>query len=91
MDGTRIAIALELEVAGDTLAGRATRENGESKDFAGWLGLVCAIDSLLTGTGADTGAARSAASRTEGSRLARFSAAPRRANVNATEPEGGTL
>jgi FAD/FMN-containing dehydrogenase len=36
VNGTRIAITLELEVTGDALVGRATGEGGETKEFAGW-------------------------------------------------------
>lgn len=90
MIGTRVAITLELEVAGDTLAGRATGQNGESVDFAGWLGLVSAIDALLPGADAEGSNARSAASRTAGNGVAHFSAAPRRVTVSATQQEEET-
>jgi hypothetical protein len=42
------AISLELELAGDSLSGRASDEAGTRREFSGWLGLVSAIEALIT-------------------------------------------
>jgi hypothetical protein len=42
------AISLELELAGDSLSGRASDEAGTQREFSGWLGLVSAIEALIT-------------------------------------------
>jgi hypothetical protein len=42
------AISLELSVDGDSVAGRASDEAGTHKEFSGWLGLVSAIEALIT-------------------------------------------
>ena len=44
------AIRLDLRLDGDALTGRARGNDGAARDFSGWLGLVAAIDSLLTAT-----------------------------------------
>jgi hypothetical protein len=83
-NGTRIAITLELESPGAMLTGRVTGQNGETKDFTGWLGLVAAIDELIAGRcgiPTDSGGA----SRTAGNGLACFSAGPARETVRATK------
>jgi hypothetical protein len=46
-----ISISLELQFAGDTLSGRASRGTGDHKDFTGWIGLVAAIDALAQADG----------------------------------------
>ena len=46
-DGTR-TIRLELTLDGDLPAGSATVCGGPSREFAGWLGLVAAIEAILT-------------------------------------------
>ena len=48
MDDTRDTIRLEIEVAGESLYGRAISEGGLTRDFTGWLGLVAALDTLIT-------------------------------------------
>ena len=45
----RIEISLELQIEDGLLSGRATDGDGASKSFAGWLGLVDAIDALVEG------------------------------------------
>jgi hypothetical protein len=45
MEGTTI-VTLELRIAGDLLVGTASSE-GTALDFAGWVGLVRALDALL--------------------------------------------
>jgi hypothetical protein len=44
-----IVIRLELQLADDSLTGRASDGTGAAKEFVGWLGLVSAIDELLPG------------------------------------------
>jgi hypothetical protein len=41
-----IRVELELEIDGDSLTGRATDGDGTVREFAGWLGLLGAIDVL---------------------------------------------
>jgi hypothetical protein len=47
VDGRSITITLELDVAGESLTGRATDGTGAARTFSGWLGLVGALDGLL--------------------------------------------
>jgi hypothetical protein len=47
MTRTRIVIGLELDRADDSLSGTITRPDGRIVEFAGWLGLVAALDALL--------------------------------------------
>jgi hypothetical protein len=42
-----IEISLDLQLDEGLLSGRATDGDGATKSFAGWLGLVDAIDSLV--------------------------------------------
>jgi hypothetical protein len=42
------AISLDLEVAGDSLSGRASSGEGTEREFSGWLGLMSAIEALIT-------------------------------------------
>jgi hypothetical protein len=44
-----VVIRLELDLADDSLTGRASDGTGAAREFAGWLGLVSAIDALLVG------------------------------------------
>lgn len=41
-------IRMELRLDGDMPTGRASDDSGRVRDFAGWLGLVAAIDELLS-------------------------------------------
>jgi hypothetical protein len=51
MDTKPITLTLELEVAdGGGLTGRATCARGVRREFAGWLGLVAAIDAYVPST-----------------------------------------
>jgi hypothetical protein len=50
VDDRTVVIGLELHLSGDSLTGRATGGTGEVRDFAGWLGLVAAIDALAFDT-----------------------------------------
>ena len=45
---TRTEIRLELALDGDGLAGLAVGAGGEAREFSGRLGLLHAIDELLT-------------------------------------------
>jgi hypothetical protein len=51
--GTVVTITLELRAAGGSLAGRAIAESGAERHFAGWLGLVTALDALVPGLAPD--------------------------------------
>jgi hypothetical protein len=42
------AISLELSLDGDSLTGRASDGAGTEREFSGWLGLVSAIEALIT-------------------------------------------
>jgi hypothetical protein len=42
------AISLELSLDGDAITGRASDEAGIHKEFSGWLGLMSAIEALIT-------------------------------------------
>ena len=48
MGDTRVTITLELCVEGDTFSGRATTSTDQAMSFAGWLGLLSAIDALVS-------------------------------------------
>jgi hypothetical protein len=48
MNPSPITIRLELRAQDDSFAGRATTESGHERDFTGWLGLMGAIDALLS-------------------------------------------
>jgi hypothetical protein len=51
MDAGAKMIRMELRLDGDLPTGRASDEHGSVKEFAGWLGLVAAIDELLSRPG----------------------------------------
>jgi hypothetical protein len=42
-----LTVTLEILPEGESFTGRATVESGDSTQFAGWLGLVAALDALL--------------------------------------------
>ena len=46
----RLHIDLDLDVHGDEVTGRATREGQPEKDFSGWLELIAALDALISGS-----------------------------------------
>ncbi len=48
MPHRKVTIHLELDVAGDEVSGRAVCPTQDPKQFAGWLGLLAALDDLLT-------------------------------------------
>ncbi len=48
MTSRAVTITLNLRLAGEELDGRASDGNGEGRPFSGWLGLLVAIDALLT-------------------------------------------
>jgi len=56
VDGKTVIIRLELRLAGDSLTGRASDGTGAARDFAGWLGLVAALDALVAGAPSVPGA-----------------------------------
>jgi hypothetical protein len=43
-----ITVTLRLETAGDSLTGSAIDAAGARKEFSGWLGLVSALEALLS-------------------------------------------
>ena len=44
---TGLTVTLEIHPEGESFTGSATADTGESTSFAGWLGLVAALDALL--------------------------------------------
>jgi hypothetical protein len=42
-------VSLELRTREGPPAGVARGEDGEPREFSGWLGLICALDGLLSG------------------------------------------
>ena len=48
MDIKTTAISLELSLAGDSLTGSASDRDGHQRNFCGWLGLVSAIEALIS-------------------------------------------
>ncbi len=51
MDRTTRRVSLELRTDGGTPAGVAYGEEGDRREFSGWLGLISALDALLDGDG----------------------------------------
>ena len=51
MDRTTRRVSLELRTEGGTPAGVAYGEEGDRREFSGWLGLISALDALLDGDG----------------------------------------
>ncbi len=47
VDEEMTTIRMELRRDGDLPTGRACDDDGRVRDFAGWLGLIAAIDELL--------------------------------------------
>jgi hypothetical protein len=47
-DAARV-IRLELRLEGESPIGRASTPDNEERGFAGWLGLIAAIEALATG------------------------------------------
>lgn len=90
MDKESIALNLELELSGETLTGRARNGSGQGRDFAGWLGLLGAIDALIAEKTASRGASGEAGTGAESRALRRTgenSGAPRtRRTVEAADP-----
>ncbi len=56
MPHRKVTIRLELDVAGDEVSGRALCPSQDPKQFAGWLGLLAALDDLLTDPAPGAGA-----------------------------------
>jgi hypothetical protein len=48
MDGETTTIRLELRLEEGSLSGSASNGAGPSREFSGWLGLLAAIDALLS-------------------------------------------
>jgi hypothetical protein len=53
VENETVVIRLELTLAGDSLAGRASDEHGTAREFDGRLGLLAAIDELVADPGPD--------------------------------------
>ena len=53
VDEHTITVKLELVVGDGSLSGRAVDGAGASREFAGWLGLIAAIDSFVPPTNDD--------------------------------------
>ena len=54
-----ITVTLQLETAGDCPTGSATDAAGAQREFSGWLGLISAVEALLsTAPSADTGGSK---------------------------------
>jgi hypothetical protein len=47
----RIRVVVDAFVGGDEIHGNTLSEEGETKPFLGWLGLITALDRLLRGSG----------------------------------------
>jgi hypothetical protein len=47
VESNPITASLELDASADAPTGRLSAGNGFTRDFAGWLGLVAAIDALV--------------------------------------------
>lgn len=48
MDRKTIVIRLELHPDADSVRGRASAASGAVREFVGWMGLVAAIDALIS-------------------------------------------
>jgi hypothetical protein len=48
VENEKVVIHLELTIAGESLTGRARDERGITREFDGRLGLLAAIDELVT-------------------------------------------
>ncbi len=51
MDNDHISLSLELDISGESLTGHARNGTGAARSFAGWLGLLGAIDALVAEKG----------------------------------------
>ncbi len=49
MEGAARVITLELRLDGQSPIGRASTPGHREREFAGWLGLIAAIEALATG------------------------------------------
>ena len=49
--GTTRTITIDLELGDDGFAGEARQTGGEGLPFAGWLGLIAALDALIAAEG----------------------------------------
>lgn len=45
---TTVYIAIEAHVGDDELRGQIQSDAGPPRSFAGWLGLICTLDALLS-------------------------------------------
>jgi hypothetical protein len=49
--GTTRTITIDLELGDDSFAGQARQAGGTGVPFAGWLGLIAALDALIANEG----------------------------------------
>jgi hypothetical protein len=49
MDDRPLHIDLDLRLQGDEVAGRAATDGRPERPFCGWLGLLAALDELISG------------------------------------------
>ncbi len=50
METRAVAIHLKVDFDGDLPTGHAYDDRGRAREFAGWIGLVAAVEHLLAGT-----------------------------------------
>ena len=48
MNETPLTISLQLDMSGDTLNGQAITGQGTTKTFSSWLGMIGALDLLVS-------------------------------------------
>jgi hypothetical protein len=51
MHGGQLHLTLHLRVSGESLTGRVGDGSGHEREFAGWVGLVAAIDRIVADAG----------------------------------------
>jgi hypothetical protein len=66
VDGRTVVIRLELQLADDSLTGRASDGSGAAGEFVGWMGGVAAIDALVRGAAPAPAAPDSSGAADEG-------------------------
>ena len=47
MDRTTLTLTVEIELDDDAFRGRASDDQGASRQFSGWLGLIASIDDMI--------------------------------------------
>lgn len=54
MSAVSVQVAIDVRVDGQEISGHATDGDGHTQRFSGWLGLIGALDALLTSHAGDT-------------------------------------